>query len=398
MLNFLKFNLGERFVTSSKKIEPPEILRASQMEVEIAALLHDIGHGPFGHTMDFLLDRIGWDPDKRHEYFGVKKIKDENSMINRRLVASTKDSDMDLRNICRLIEGNPPVAISGKDLSANEMFRYSFLGQIIGSAVNADRIDYLMRDSYHTGVRMVSIDLTGIFEALRLFGGPTTVGKKDIEIDLAFDLKGMWAIEGMLLSHIAMYKTVYHNITHRILQEMVVRAFEAYIEEEYGNPTKLLEKDVYALMNLTDHESMTLLQEHKESKEILNRVIERRPYHCVLEIPWSRMSPLVKKLITKFQGAKEAIPALERVVSKECANLSPRGILIDLPTLKTLTVEIPLVEKGDDGTYRLTTLTSESDVAVMLGKIPFVDKMTVAVADEQEAEKTKKKVKELFYL
>ena len=392
------FDIKERFVTNSEHIKPPTISLNSKMEVEIAALLHDIGHGPFGHTMDFLLDRIGWDPDKRHEYFGVKTITDENSAINSKLMTSTKVLNLDIGNICRIMDGKPPITIEGRELSGSETFYYSFLGHIIGSAVNADRIDYLMRDSYHTGVRMVSVDLTGIFDALRLFGYYTSPGEEDVEVDLAFDLEGMWAIEGMLLSHIAMYKTVYHNITHRILQEMLVRAFESYIENKYSDPTNLSEEDVYDLMKLTDQEAATTLQQMKESGEILKRILERRPYHCVLEIPWGRMSPLVKKMIRKYQGAKEAIPELEKIVSDECQNISPREILIDLPTLKYMSVDVPLVEKIDERKYRATSLTSESEVAVMLGRIPFVDKLTVAVANKQDVPRAREIVKKLFHL
>lgn len=397
MLNFLRFDIKERFITNSEHIKPPKIPLSSQMEVEMAALLHDIGHGPFGHTMDFLLDRVGWDPNKRHEYFGIKKITDENSEINKKLMASTNILNLDIQNICGFIDGNPPVTIGGRQLTGSEPFYYAFLGHIISSAVNADRMDYLMRDAHHTGVRMVAIDLTGIFDALRLFGYFTSLGEKDTEIDLAFDLEGLWAIEGMLLSHIAMYKTVYHNFTHRILQEMLVRAFESYLEKKYGNLTSISEEDVYKLMKLTDHEAMTLLQEQEESGEILKRIFERHPYHRVLEIPWSRMSPLVKKIIRKFQGAKEAIPELEKLVSDECPNISPREIIIDLPTLKYLSVDIHLLEKLSEGKHRVTNLNVESDVAVMLGRVPFVDKMTIAIAKKVDIPSARKMVKKLFH-
>lgn len=406
---FLEFLISDRenghrrYIPSSRDIQlevvPPRITR---YECEVAALLHDIGHGPFGHTMDFLLDRLGFPEEKRHEYFGVKKIHDQNTQLCKKLNAAKTDSgdSLDIDNIASLIHGRPPVREKGKEFAEWENLKYSYLGHLTSEfAVSADRIDYLIRDAYYTGVRMVGLDLTGILEGLRVFLYRVPGHPDKIEADLAFDFGSIWTIEAMLLSHTAMYKTVYHNTTHRILQEMVVRAFEAYIEKEFhtGNPANMSEEDVYKIMNWSDYDAVTELRNHKESKTILDRVLERRPYSKVIELPWSHMPSTVQNRIKRGEIKTIDIPQREEEMAKKCG-LGPRELIISLPTLKYPDLDIHLIRTVGEGKVEQTTLDAESEIAKAMTKIPFVDRMIVAVADEKKVEKTRSVVQEVFQI
>ena len=393
-LDFLKFQIEERFATAFKEIRAPEIGFKTRAEVETAALLHDIGHGPFGHTMDFLLSRIGFDPLKRHEYFGIKKVSSQESNIRDKLISQ----DLDVQNICNLIEGKPPIRVDDRELSPDEMLYYSFLGQIVDSPISSDRIDYLIRDAYYSGVRMVSLDLTGILAALRLHAYYPHPGEPAVQIDLAFDIEAMWALEAALLSHTAMYKTVYHNRTHRVLQEMVVRAFESYIQKKYGSIEKISEDDVYDIMNLADHEAIGYLQEYEESREIIRRVMERRPYETALEIPWNRMPEPLKRYSERLGGARQRVRDLETLFVKQCGHLSAGELIIDIPVVRYPSMVIPLVQKRENGSFVSTSLLAESDIVKALAKIPFIDKIIVAVSKSDAIPAVRAVARDIFHL
>lgn len=391
MMDFLETDRS-RFVARSRDIPRPTIPPKTRMEVEMAALLHDIGHGPFGHTMDFLLDRVGFDKKKRHEYFGVRMIMDSNTEINSRL----KEEKLSIENIGRLINGSPPIKVNGKKLSGDRARYYAFLGHIVKSAVSADHIDYLMRDSYYTGVRMVALDLTGILSGLRLHAYHLVPGQKKIaQIDLAFDIGAMEALVSMLLSHTVMYKTVYHDRIHRILQEMIVRAFESYMENRFGDLKKLTEDNIYEIMTLTDDEALAELRRHDESRRIIDRVLGRRYYHFVLEIPWTRMPVTLISHFREHPEIREEMFNHEEKIAKICG-LSPREVIIDVPELRYPDVHVRLLERQDGRTYRDTNLEAESDIVKAIVKIPFIDRLTVAVSEIEAVSKVRETVKKTF--
>lgn len=399
MIDILKSEPEKRFFTESKGISNPNVSEKLQKEVEIAALLHDIGHGPFGHTMDFLLDRIDFDGEKRHEYFGCKKIRASESKIYEKIT----EEGLDVENISNFINGLPPVKLDGKKLTESEACSFSFLAQIVKSLISADHIDYLIRDAYHTGVHMVALDLTGVLEWLRIYGiyKFTKRMEKITQIDLAFDSRAIWVLEAMLHSHAAMYKTVYYDHVHRIMQEMLVRAFECYLQDKHKSEelTNLSEDDVGRIMALTDNEAMRALQECESSREILQRVLNREYYRTVLSAPWARLPEPFKDLIKKYpeMTKRNKIPELEKRIADKCG-LLPKDVIIDLPLLKYESMHVPLLVKRDDGSYESTHLDVESGVAEQLGRIPRIDKITVAISDEKAIPAAREAVKETFLI
>ena len=115
--------------------------------LKMAALLHDIGHFPFSHALEFSEDDKTWDEMTKflklpHEKLGVYMIK--KSYISGILKDGEGKYNIDL--ICSLIEGD--------DIAENPI-----LNKIINWELDADRLDYLLRDSYFSVVKYGSIDL-----------------------------------------------------------------------------------------------------------------------------------------------------------------------------------------------------------------------------------------------
>src|SRR5690625_3764853 len=146
----------------------------SDAEVEgtlIAILLHDVGHGPLSHTLEHSLIR-----DFNHEQMSLKVMEALNSELG----------------------GVLELAIS--------IFRdhhpKRFLHQLISSQLDMDRLDYLKRDSFFTGVYEGSVGINRILKTMRVFNGNVVIEKK-----------GIYAVENYILSRRLMYMQVYLHKT-----------------------------------------------------------------------------------------------------------------------------------------------------------------------------------------
>lgn len=147
-----------------------------------AALLHDVGHGPFSHTFESVL------PEARaHEEWTSSILLDPETEVHRVL----RDIDPQMPALVeRLVHGHSPIR---------------HLARAVSGTFDVDRCDYLLRDSYMTGVRYGLLDLDWLLAALRLYLPPG-----DTAAALAVDgEKGLTAVEGFFLNRLYMYRQVY---------------------------------------------------------------------------------------------------------------------------------------------------------------------------------------------
>lgn len=156
------------------------------------ALLHDLGHGPFSHVFE----RVS---GVRHELFTYKIIRDETSEVNRVLVK--RDPSLPQR-IVDLLEGVPG---SGA------------LAEVLSSQLDADRLDYLLRDNLMTGSQYGDYDLNWLVHAL-------TIDRASNRLAITF--KGISAVEAYLQSRYHMYRNVYFHKVVRSGEGMLKLALQ----------------------------------------------------------------------------------------------------------------------------------------------------------------------------
>lgn len=137
----------------------------------IAILLHDAGHGPLSHTLEHSLIK-----DFNHEQMSVKVMESLNEEL---------DGELDM-------------AIS----IFKNLYPKKFLHQLISSQLDMDRLDYLKRDSFFTGVYEGSVGINRILKTMRVFNGNVVIEKK-----------GIYAVENYILSRRLMYMQVYLHKT-----------------------------------------------------------------------------------------------------------------------------------------------------------------------------------------
>lgn len=205
--------------------------RMNKPELSYVGLLHDIGHGPFSHLSEVFIKKY---LKKDHEKIGEDRIK--NSEIRDIISASSLSFDKILR-----------------------YFRESENIDIVGGAVGSDRLDYLMRDAYYTGVAYGLIDYDRLKSRLVLHDNK-----------IALLESGIPAVESMLIARYFMHSNVYRHHTTIIAVMMLQGIIGTAIEAKEFTPKELIE--------MHDEQLMGRLENCKseEVSTIANRIRNRR--------------------------------------------------------------------------------------------------------------------------
>lgn len=152
-----------------------------EQAAKIAILLHDIGHGPFSHALEHVLIE-----GMHHEEISLKIIKDLNQQFNNQLNLAIE-----------IFTDNYPK---------------KFLYQLISGQLDVDRMDYLTRDSFFTGVNEGVIGYDRIIKMLTVHNG-----------ELMVEEKGIYSIEKFLVARRLMYWQVYLHKTVLCAEQMLKR-------------------------------------------------------------------------------------------------------------------------------------------------------------------------------
>lgn len=228
-----------------------------------AALLHDIGHGPFSHTFEGI--------------FGT-----DHEVVTQQIITSP---DTEINHVLKLMGDDFPDKVASV---IDKTYPNQQVVQLISSQIDADRMDYLIRDAYYAGVSYGTFDITRILRVIRPFNN-----------QIAFDFSGMHAVEHYIVSRYQMYMQVYFHPVSRgmeeVLRNLLARAKYCYENkpEEMKHSIDLLKPFLEGQWDLTDylnlddyvlssyfthwmHEDDTIL------RDLSYRLLNRRPFKSLL--------------------------------------------------------------------------------------------------------------------
>jgi uncharacterized protein len=196
------FHIAQR-VTRRLELEP-----RTALHVKVAALLHDVGHGPFSHAWEHVF--AGHD----HERWGAR-------------IATEHE---ELRDALETLEPGLPATLKsfwGKG------YKPHFARKLVSSQLDVDRLDYLLRDGHYSGAGYATYDLDWIIHAIQI-ASVRTGG--DDPADLVVDYRrGMYAVEQYLFARSYMYAQVYHHKTVRAAEWMFIKTLERFAELARGD-------------------------------------------------------------------------------------------------------------------------------------------------------------------
>ena len=178
--------------------------------VRLAAILHDIGHGPFSHVSEYALERYA---DRRSLLREQKKEK-IHEIVTGIMIAN--DPELDLNNADRDKFGRLLATGYGERI----------LRQIVSGPLDADKQDYLLRDSYFCGVQY------GVYDLRQLHRSLVSVADNNNDHMLMIKADGVHAVEQYVLAKYYLTTNVYRHKVRLITDQMIVRAIILGIERD----------------------------------------------------------------------------------------------------------------------------------------------------------------------
>ena len=215
--------------------------------LRIAALLHDVGHTPFSHSLEGLLDA-------KHEAYSI-------ALVNSHFSEIIRNADIDIQIIKNLILGEPNL-------------EKPYMSKIISGQLDVDRMDYLLRDSYYAGVSYGKFDLHRIIDQL------ATVDDRFAVLQGGYE-----AVEQMIFARYQMYQQVYFHKTKRMFELMLWKCGEILKNNKTLSFPSLKDLDsesgLKEYAKCDDRWFLNLISQDSNPEPVQNMakmILERKPY------------------------------------------------------------------------------------------------------------------------
>ena len=345
-------------------LENPNISRiVSDEEVDmcrVSALLHDCGHGPFSHVFEHLLIK---NLDKTHE--------DITSWLIEKSEVGDKLSKM----------GYNPKEVAGLAVGRLHKKDRAFLDQIISSAVDVDKQDFIVRDTYHTGAEYGFIDVYRLIHALDVLGE-----------NLAVELGALSALEAFVIARIESFKSIYFHRVGRAAQIMLATAMDKANEELGLTAFKTPEE----YMALDDYTVWAALRKCKASNEIINNLENRRMLKCAYERTFYEKDAMISNLFGREAYRRQ----VQSEIAKE-AGVELDSVIIDVPTVPSVpyhhavlmeSTEIPVFIRSPKGEKKLQRLSESSKIFETLKGFMNILRVYTDQAERDKVERATSKV------
>jgi len=218
-------------------------------EIRLSALLHDIGHGPFSHVSEVVMeeyDDISAERKKLkckpHEAIGYHIIRSQAFRDYFDAISHLYNIPLDTEEIAKMI-------IGGVRSPENDQYKADFLN----GEFDADKLDYIIRDSYFSGVELA----LGVDRLLLSLGVEKIDSSDGLKRKLILTEKGIMPLEQIIIGKIMLHGAIYHHQKVRALDQMIIALLRMIIQnkivindQQIENPIDFLRLDDFDILKL----------------------------------------------------------------------------------------------------------------------------------------------------
>ncbi|WP_049987189.1 HD domain-containing protein [Halobellus rufus] len=252
-------------------------------EIRAAALLHDVGHGPYSHNVEPVTHRhTGKYHDDVYELLAAGSVGE-----------ILRDHGLDPERVADLVAGEGQY------------------GQLVSGELDVDRMDYLVRDAHHTGVPYGTIDHERLIRELTFVDGELVLAEGNVQ-----------TAESLLLARALMNPTVYQHHVARISKTMLRRGAERLLD--------VTETAADSLRRMDDHDLLVALRTTDATAETARRLRTRDLYKRAV---WAEIDAVPDDVV---DAGVETIRDLEAEIASR-VDLPPSHVVVDVPERPEMT-------------------------------------------------------------
>lgn len=273
-------------------------------EIRVAALLHDCGHGAFSHLMEEVMT------EKR----GIT-----HEDVTRRVLVETEIKDILEEH------GFSPKRVAELCLGLSREHK-GFVNSLLGGGLSVDLMDYLLRDSYFTGVEYGMVDVHRIINSFDVY-----------DDNLAIDYAALYAFEALMIARYEMFRAVYFHRTVRAAEIIIIKAID--LADDYLGITD--SKDLARYLDRTDEILLYELtsipddspEELKKAKELAINYRDRILPKCVFEKALLRREKFIERIFSQKVVREQIAKQIADI-----AKVSEDEVYIDVPTTPSIPI------------------------------------------------------------
>ena len=353
---------SSELLKSAYRFTPDDIKRDKQI-VRFTALLHDTGHGPFSHAAEDLFPKDGKGKHYKHEAYSATVIR---HTLKQAIEEHPLNGEFDIKadEVAGLLEGNSQ---AGRRLLWREL---------VDGQMDADRMDYLLRDSLHIGVDYGRYDWRRLLNTIRVIEMPPRPNEtSQVALRVGVTEGGVHAAEALVLARYYMFTQVYFHKTRVAYDHHFREAMKTILSGEPFPPPTPVRIDEYLEWN--DWRVLGCLAEKEGGGEHGERLRTRNHYREVFHTP---------------ESPREGDLTTLRLIEKSLGNLVAAKESSKTSTYKLEASDISVVT--DDNNKRVRALSDHSPIVSDLNK--HLLEIVRLYSKPEDAEVSRAKITELL--
>ncbi|WXG40080.1 MAG: hypothetical protein WED07_04535 [Candidatus Freyarchaeum deiterrae] len=250
--------------------------------------------------------------------------------------------------------------------------RRPFLGEIIHWMVDADKLDYLPRDSHSTGFLPSLVQSAPIIDSIKLS-----------EEHIVFDKSAIPYLESMVFAEALYYNNIHHHPLVRKADQTLSRAIKIAIEKGATKPLDI--------QRMTDNQIINFLKKMGEKAAHLVLRMQNKPLHTILTINWEELDKDAIKQVLKIKDNYQKREKLESAIASHVGD-DPDFVMLDIPPLPYIQeADTPIITEEEEvkllkGVSNLTRVISEN----------HYNQWSLCVYSEKECKKSMESLREFL--